>query len=370
MFRAKPVLQMRREISRVQEPEKRQKLSWVVKVMTDFWNPARRAPQIAGVLAAILLVLLCPVPGRAEETDGQAVLSFTGDCCISTYQGRSAPGSLNWYARSNPSDYFFKNVAEIFRDDDITVVNCETVLTDRALRPRKNGGGFYRFRGPAANAKIFSSSGVEIAGVANNHTGDYGQAGMRDTLAALQAQGITPARANVPVYMKKNGITFGFLACGIWTASQAPAAAKIVRSMAKVSDVQIVYPHGGKESVRVPEKWRMTAFRQLIDAGADLVVGSHAHVLQPMEQYHGKTIVYGLGNFCFGGNRHPENRTAIFQVRVTKDGDGTFACENRLIPCYVYTGKTNNWKPAPMSQSDANYQKIMDFMAWKRRSPV
>ena len=332
---------------------------------------AKRLRKAAGLLAALtLLVPLCAVTGHAEETNHQLTISFAGDCCVSTYQGKSAPGSLNWYAQKNPPDYFFKNVASVFQSDDITVVNCETVLTNRWLSGRGKSGKAYWFRGPASNAKIFSSGGVEIASVANNHTGDYGQAGMRDTVAALKAQGVTPAEANKPVYIEKNGIRVGFLACGIWSSGQISGIAKIVQGMTKVSDIQIVYPHGGTEGVHTPEKWRMTGFRQLIDAGADIVVANHAHVLQPMELYHGKTIVYGLGNFCFGGNRHPENRTAIFQVKAAKNADGTFTYEDQVIPCYVYTGKTNNWQPMMINEADADYQKIKDFMIWKRGTPV
>lgn len=89
----------------------------------------------------------------------------------------------------------------------------------------------------------------------------------------------------------------------------------------------------------------------LVDHGADLVIGSHPHVLQPMETYNGVNIVYSLGNFIFGGNNYPENRTLIYNQTLTITQDaatGGFTVANTdvtLIPCYVYTGESNNYQP-------------------------
>ena len=75
------------------------------------------------------------------------------------------------------------------------------------------------------------------------------------------------------------------------------------------SDYQVVYCHGGEEKVHAYEDWKQASCHNLVDHGADLVIGSHPHVLQPMETYNGVNIVYSLGNFIFGGNNYPENRT-------------------------------------------------------------
>jgi poly-gamma-glutamate synthesis protein (capsule biosynthesis protein) len=332
--------------------------------------------RLTGILLSIVMMFninpnfTSVLAQRYAALEKSVTLSFVGDCNISTYLGGSSQGSFNWYAKNYEPTYFFQNVADIFNSDDFTIANCETVLTDRNLtsRAKDDEVGFW-FYGPSSNAKIFSSSGVEIAGVVNNHTEDYGSEGLSDTIAALEAEGIEVLKRNKPIYVEKDGIKIGILAAGIWYGGAEKNIYSTLDDMKNNSDVQIIYVHGGEESTHTPEAWRKTSFRNLIDRGADLVVACHAHVLQPMEEYNGGTIVYGLGNFCFGGNRSPENRTAIYQCKITKT-DGELSYENKIIPCYVYTGSTNNWQPALIDENDANYQKILDFMAGNRDTPV
>ena len=333
--------------------------------------------KFAGLILALNIVL----GANAAEADvtrdylasfveQSVTISFVGDCTIGTFQGGRSEGTFNWYAEQYGYEYFLENVAEVFESDDITVANCEGVLTDRNMSTsEKAGENNFWFRGPAANAKIFSSSGVEVAGVVNNHANDYGLEGLRDTIAALEAEGLDVLKSKTPVYIEKNGITVGILGCGIWWAGQEKELYPILDAMTEKSDIQILFPHGGEEKVHEPESWRRTSFRRLIDRGADIIVAAHAHVLQPVEEYGGGVIVYGIGNFCFGGNRYPENRTAIFQCKVIKTADG-FTLESRVIPCYVYTGSYNNWQPALIAEDDPNYQKIIEYMAGERSSPV
>lgn len=331
--------------------------------------------KLSGILLAICMALqIIPNPGFDEELlergEKTVTISFVGDCTVSTYQGGSSEGSLNWYAKNYEPTYFFEKVAEVFENDDFTVANCETVLSDNNLAARKKSEetGFW-FVGPASNAKIFSSSSVEILSVVNNHATDYGQTGYDDTVAALEAENLAVLERNKPIYMEKDGITIGFIGDALWYSGQEKTLCETLKEMEENSDVQVVYLHGGTEGLRQPESWRVSVFRKLVDNGADLVVACHAHVLQPIEEYNGATIVYGLGNFCFGGNRYPENRTAIYQYTFTKTEEGITG-EGKILPCYVFTGSTNNWQPVLMEEDDPNYQKVLDFMAGKRSSPV
>ena len=84
----------------------------------------------------------------------------------------------------------------------------------------------------------------------------------------------------------------------------------------------------------------------------------------------GKEIVYSLGNFCYGGNKGPENRTIIYQINLTIDKNNTLINEeSNIIPCYVYTGTTNNYQPAPIEEENIK-NKVIDFMNWKVNSPL
>ncbi len=322
------------------------------------------------LLALLMFFRTVPGPLMTVPEQKSVTLTFVGDCTIATDQGSFKTNSLNWYTTNHDYSYFLENAAPIFSEDDITVVNCETVLSDRDLTRRNKGDGrAYWFKGPAANAKIFSSSSVEVACFANNHMNDYGAEGQRDTVAALAAENLTVGQENIPVYVEKNGITVSILACQLWSGGAEKNLYPILEEMVRNSDFQVIYPHGGAENVFTVEAWRTRAFHNLIDRGADLIVGTHAHRLQPIEVYKGATIVYCLGNFCFGGNNYPQNRSAIYQCTVTVGSDG-FTFEDKLIPCYVYTGSRNNWQPCPIEQSDPVYQKIMDYMYGLRDDPL
>ncbi len=338
------------------------------------WEKINREVRETSFIRFILAVLLClrlmPGPLITLPEKPGVTMTFVGDCTISTMEGSFKQGSFNWYTTNHEPTYFLEKVAPIFEDDDITVVNCETVLSDRKLPKRDKGTGTaYWFTGPASNAKIFSSSSVEVAGFANNHMNDYGKDGVSDTIDALEAEGITVAKDGVPVYVTKNGITVGILACQLWYGGAERTIYKALEEMTENSDYQVIYPHGGTENVYYIDEWRTAAFHNLIDRGADLIVGTHAHRLQPIERYKNGTIVYGLGNFCFGGNVRPQNRTAIYQCTIELGEGGEISFEDSVIPCYVYTGSSNNWQPCPVEESDPVYQRILDYMNGDAETP-
>lgn len=348
------------------------------------------------LLAAIVCAALCPLagatspgqtspaaPGPAEsavpegtgapETPEDAPftidLSIAGDCLLATYRGQYYAGSFSDYAASQPSSYFFEKVRHIFSADDFTLVNLENVLTDRPLAERDKGEGTaYWFKAPAANARILTDGGVEAVSLANNHTGDYGPQGFADTAAAVEAAGLPFGTNEQTVYLEKNGFIIAVICHGLWNEGQASQIVRRIEEASAQSDYQIVLYHGGAEGVHQPEDWRVRASRRLADAGADLVLGSHPHVLQPEEVYNGVPIVYSLGNFCYGGNRSPENRTVIYKVLLTVEDGRVVSQATDMVPCYVYTGSTNNWQPAPITD-EAERQRVLDFMGGTADAP-
>ena len=307
----------------------------------------------------------------AEPVDGAFTidLSIVGDCLLATHKGQTYKGSFSWYAARQEPAYFFEKVYDIFSADDFTIVNLENVLTDRPLKEKeKSTDPAYWFKAPAANAGILAQNSVEAVSLANNHTGDYGEAGRRDTARAVEAAGLLYGTNDETVYLEKNGFTIALICHGLWNEGQASQIIRRLNAAAENSDYQIVFFHGGTEGTHDVEDWKQRACRRLADAGADLVVGCHPHVLQPMEVYNGVNIVYSLGNFCYGGNRRPENRTVICRAVLTVEG-GQLADEAvEFIPCYVYTGNTNNWQPAPITD-EAERQKVLAFMEGREKLP-
>ena len=209
---------------------------------------------------------------------------------------------------------------------------------------------------------------MEAASLANNHTGDYGPGGFADTAAALEAAGLPYGANDRTVYLEKNGFTIAVICHGLWNEGQASQIVRRIEEASALSDYQMVLYHGGTEGVHQPEPWRVQASRRLADAGAELVLGCHPHVLQPEEVYNGVPIVYSLGNFCYGRNRSPENRTIIYKVLLSVEDGVLTGQTTQIIPCYVYTGSTNNWQPAPITD-EAERQQVLDFMSGAAELP-
>lgn len=299
-------------------------------------------------------------------------LSFAGDTMLASYKDQTTPGNFNDYVNKKDSTYFLEKVVDIFKEDDFTILNLENVLTDQQLpEVSKSSDPAYWYKSKTSNINILSSSSVEGVSVSNNHTSDYGKEGKQDTIDTIVNAGMQYGDYNNIMYFKKEDFTVAVICKGLWIESQANDIINLIKEAEEKSDYQIVFFHGGTERIHHPEEWKVRAARKLVDNGADLVVGSHPHVIQPREIYNDKEIVYSLGNFCYGGNRGPENRTIIYQMNLTidKNTKELISEESDIIPFYVYTGNVNNYQPSPI-EDETIKNKVIDFMNWKVNSPL
>ena len=215
------------------------------------------------------------------------------------------------------SDTFpFTHTADFLRGFDLTVGNLECVVsTLGAPQPKQ-----YTFEAPIKSFERLVAAGFDIVSLANNHSGDYGKAAFSDMLGKLPGYGLTPlgggmnrAAAHTPVIRKVHGTTLGFLAyCEIqpqnFAATDTSPGHAWLEEASMRADIQaarpqadflIVFQHWGVEYETVETSHQQALARAAIDAGADLVVGAHPHVIQPHEIYQGKPIIYSLGNFVF-----------------------------------------------------------------------
>lgn len=315
------------------------------------------------------------VVGKAPEVirkDSTIKLTFAGDCMTATYLGQVTAGSFSSKALEGDWEYFLDGVDEYFEADDFTIVNLETVLTDNDLSPvAKDHSPAYWYKGPTENTQIFTTQSVEIMNLANNHFGDYGTQGRKDTIQACEDAGLLWGNNDKTVYVEKDGFTIAFIFHGLWFEGQEQTIISRIQEAETQSDFQVVYYHGDTERIHQPEEWKQRASRRLVDAGADLVIGNHPHVLQPMETYQGVPIIYSMGNFCYGGSRYPENRTILYTYELTVDPETkeVLKTEGEIIPCYVYTGDQNNYQPAVITD-EAQRQKVLDFMNGLSDSPI
>ena len=250
---------------------------------------------------------------------------------------------------------FLQYVRHIFEEDDLTIVNLEGPLTEADVHEDKG----YVFRGPPHFAKILSSSGVDAVTLANNHSRDFLEAGYRDTVEALDAEGVTYFGNEFNTVMEINGIKVGLFGLRVWYDGR-DVRNRITASIGELRErgaqLIIAYYHWGEESNNTPVSYQRSIGRYTIDSGADLLLGAHPHVLQGIEEYNGKNIVYSLANFCFGGNNNPPDRdTFIFQQTFTFD-DGVLLVDNEIniIPVLVSSENgRNNFQPIVAEGADA-----------------
>lgn len=285
----------------------------------------------------------------------EILLSFTGDCILGTDENFYYDTSFNAYYENYGSAYFFQNVKDVFKKDDLTIINMEGTLTDLTTRKDKQ----FAFKGDPEYVKVLTNGSVEAANMANNHTYDYGEDSFKDTVNILEKNKIRTFGDDETVIIPVKGVNVGIF--GIYELDDHEERIPQVKSdIAKLkkdgADIIVAVFHWGNELERVPDDNQVMLAHLAIDEGADVVVGHHPHVLQGIDTYKGKTIAYSLGNFCFGGNYHPtEMDTMIFQQKFMLDTSKKITdSEINVIPCSVSSeSDCNNYQPTILEGDEA-----------------
>ena len=295
-------------------------------------------------------------------------VSMVGDCTIGTDESFDIRSNFDaFYIVKKDPAYFFKGVSDILAADDLTVINMEGTLTESTERQDKT----YAFKGDPKYTAILNAGSVEAANLANNHSHDYGEQSYTDTIQYLEEAGINTFGYDRTSVLDIKGVKVGLV--GIYVLADGMEREQQVRdNIQSVIDqgaqAIIVSFHWGSEKSNYPDETQKALAHIAIDCGADLVVGHHPHVLQGIEQYKGKNIVYSLGNFCFGGNRNPADKdTMIYQQTFTFE-NGVLVEDNvtNIIPCSVSSVQQyNDFQPTVLEGSEAErvLQKIQEFSA-------
>lgn len=301
-------------------------------------------------------------------------LSVVGDCTLGTDEYFDYDTSLNAYYENYGADYFMANVKSIFSKDDLTIANFEGTLTESTEREDKQ----FAFKAPASYANILTAGSVEAVNTANNHSHDYGEESFNDTLKALDTANILHFGYDETAVTEVKGVKVGLV--GIYELNDhLGREEQLKQNIAKVkqdgAQLIVVIFHWGNEKEEVPDENQKTLGHLAIDEGADLVCGHHPHVLQGIEEYKGKNIVYSLGNFCFGGNAYPSDMdTMIFQQTFTIDQNGVKDDNvTNIIPCSISSDSDyNNYQPTPAEGEEATriMQKIQKRSSWIKDGTV
>jgi len=293
------------------------------------------APVVGGVPAPIPTPgppTLAAWDGALPAEDGTVLLAAVGDVMLARTVGE--------YADRYGVDYPFAPVASALRQADIAMANLECPIALGGEPAVKT----YVFRAHPSTAVGLGRSGLNAVSLANNHILDFGVAGMEETVGYLAAQGLAivgagenRAEAERPLFYTVGGVRVALVAWlsyaraanfaagdarpGVAYLDDLDRMARQIEEAKRQADAVVVILHGGMEYEPAPTSEQQAAARRAVDAGADLVVGHHPHVLQPTEIYKGKLIAYSLGDFVFDIDNYDTARDgAILWAWIGKDG--------------------------------------------------
>ncbi len=290
-----------------------------------------------------------PAPSPAARTDS-ATVSFVGDCSIGdSIQYKKAVSSYHTCIDQNGYDWPFSLVKDVLAADDLTVANLEVVFTARTQHTDK----MYNLVADADHVAVLNAGSIELVNTVNNHSMDFGRAGYQDSLATLEAAGVDSFGS---IYAGRedgfdllgvrdvNGIRFGFIGFSYpQEADQKRIADRIATLREQGCDVVVVSLHWGRETHPTPTTGQMTYAKKILDAGADMIWGHHPHVLQPIQFYGGKPILYSTGNFTFGTMSNVDPATGIFQLTYQKEEGRVQLTELSVVPCQ--TQRSPDFRP-------------------------
>lgn len=296
------------------------------------------------------------VSGLPENAGDTVTLNFAGDVIFA--------GKVGELLQKKGYDYSYSALNGMFKKDDLTVVNLETPITTGGVSAENKQ---FVFKGAPEALDALKSAGVDAVNLANNHTLDQGEQGLLDTLSNLSKRGIPyvgagadSKEAYTTQYFERQGIRIALLGFtrviphtdwiagakkpGVASVYDSREGLKAIAAAKKKADLVVVVVHWGKERVEQYDATQQELGHSLIDAGADLVMGGHPHVLQGIEPYKGKWIAYSTGNFIFTRSKVPATwETAVFQAQCTVKGE----CSLNLSPMDAELGQ-----PVPMNDVD------------------
>ena len=271
---------------------------------------------------------LTPLPTAETST-----LLFVGDIML----GRG----VEWQIRQHGYDWRlpFLKIADVLQNADIVFGNLESVISNKG----ENLGSAYSFRADPKAIEGLAFAGFDVLSVTNNHSLDYGIEAFVDSMARLSQAGIatvgggtTKDQTHTPIIKEIKGTKIGFLGytnlgSPLWQATEhIPGIAWVdennisefqedIRRAKNEVDVLIVSIHFGEEYQKEPSPIQQLLSKAAIDAGTDVVVGHHSHVVQPIEQYEQGWIAYSLGNFVFDQGFSPETMEGLLLEVVVQD---------------------------------------------------
>ena len=300
-----------------------------------------------------------PTEGPTEPPFVSYTFTFAGDCTLASDSG--SYNSAYGFIQTIGEDYGFpfRNVLEYFENDELTVLNLEGALTEEGYAQQKD----FSLRGPNDYVNILTQNSVEAVTLANDHTMDFGQTGYTSTKNQLDSAKIPYVeRDSSTLITTKNGLKVGIYGAVYYKLDAGEITAAISK-LRKEADIVIFAPHWGYEMNPKFNAEQEKIARAAVDAGADIVYGTHPRVLQAMESYKDAVIWYSLGSFSFGGNTNPgDYDSALIQQEVIRAADGSVSLgETVVVPVSISSvSDRNNFQPTPCKEGSEGYVRVLE----------
>ena len=301
-------------------------------------DPASAAPADAPLLP----------PVRVDEPDSVLRFLAVGDVLLSRGVARAV-------AEADDPEVIYRGMDPVFERVDFTLANLECPMALRAVnRVRGNV-----FNAPGEWAAHLSARRFMALGLANNHILDQGEQGLHDTLATLRAVGLSPFGAGRnqleawrAVVIERRGVRVAFVGASYASLNDGsdrwlPFVARIgdsgrlraaIEEAGERADFVVATMHAGIEYVPLPYGPQKLFARAAIDAGADLVIGAHPHVVQPVERYRGRYVFHSIGNFIFDQEDRHTDEGAALEVTLRRRGDGVVLEQIEVLPVVIEMG--------------------------------
>lgn len=302
------------------------------------------------------------------QDDVEIVVSAVGDCVLGSDDRFQYEGSFNYVFEMEEKNYsyFFSGVEDVLEKDDLTIANLETSLTNFNKKTRKTHQDRpFWFKGSPDYTKILIEGSVEAVNIANNHTHDYTEWGYIDTMQSLTSEGIEYFGYDNVLIKEIKGVRIGLLGfnelgineVGTNFVKLKKEVEESIKSLKDKTELIIVSFHWGEENVELPNKNQVVLARTAIDAGADLVLGHHSHIIQGIENYKGRHIVYSLGNFVYGGKHSLTDRghSFIYQEKFIFNDGLLISNRPNIIPvCISSSLDKNDFRPRILEYKEEN----------------
>lgn len=308
-------------------------------------------------------------PGDVPDKDGSITITVTctGDFTIGgdSYHNKGKKFYSELDKHGKDINFTMRNVKDIFREDDLTLVNFEGTFTPqkgaKGKVPDSKKHNDFLFNIDPGYVNVLTDNYIEAVSLANNHVMDYGTEGYEETKRTLYEAGVQYSTAEDLGVCTVDGVDIAMLSYLCIDLYDKPVGGFDNLYDKVAHDIQVTkqqYPivivsfHWGRELDYTPNDRQKRMGRLAVDSGADLVIGNHSHRINPIEFYNGSYICYSLGNFCFAGNDKPKDMNSIlFQTRfkVSKTGDVTNT-GFRIIPIRITSLKDrNDYTPTPVT---------------------